>query len=147
NALATMERQKAGTGKALLMTLPGMDEPTAECILDWLDTDEESRENGAENDYYTSLSPGYACKNGPLDTIEELLKVRYVTPQLLFGSDSNRNGIIDANEQGRTQFASGSGMDPEMDRGWAAYLTIHAKESNVQPDGTMKIDLNMSDLG
>jgi hypothetical protein len=49
--------------------------------------------NGAEIETYSAL--GYACKNGPPDTIEELLLVRGVTPDLLFGADMNRNGVID----------------------------------------------------
>src|SRR5262249_14263324 len=109
NALAQFEKQKPGAGKTLLMALPGMDDATADAILDWLDTDETPRENGAESDYYSGLSPPYACKNGPIDTIEELLKVKGVTPQLLFGGDSNRNGMIDAAEDGRWQIAEGAG--------------------------------------
>ena len=46
--------------------------------------------NGAESDYYGSLSPPYAPRNGPPVTIEELLLVRGVTPQLLFGLDAAR---------------------------------------------------------
>ena len=34
-----------------------------------------------------SLDPPYNAKNGPLDSIEELLFVQGVTPQLLFGND------------------------------------------------------------
>jgi hypothetical protein len=40
NELAQMEKQKPGSGKALLMTLPGMDDPTSDAILDWVKTDE-----------------------------------------------------------------------------------------------------------
>src|SRR5262249_21214623 len=80
NALAVMEKQKPGLGKQMLMTLPGMDDSIADAILDWLDSDDTPRENGAEVDYYSSLSPPYAPKNGPIETLEELLKVRGVTP-------------------------------------------------------------------
>ncbi len=73
--------------------------------------------------------------------------MRGVTPDLLFGADTNRNGFIDPSEEGNSQIAEGSGTDPEMNRGWAAYLTLHAKEANVQPDGiTPKINLNTNDL-
>ena len=146
NALAQMEKQKAGTGKQMLMVLPGMDDSIADAILDWLDADSDTRDNGAEADYYAGLSPPYAPKNGPLDTIEELLLVRGVTPQLLFGADANRNGFIDAGEQNLPQIADGTNADPETNRGWAAYLTLYSKEANLQPDDTLKFDLNMSDL-
>jgi general secretion pathway protein K len=54
-------------------------------ILDWIDPDDFRRINGAENDYYQSLKEPYNCKNGPLDSIEELLLVRGVTPELFYG--------------------------------------------------------------
>ena len=146
NALAALEQQKPGVGKQLLMALPGMDDATSDAILDWLDADDDPRPNGAESSYYSGLNPPYMPKNGPLDTIEELLLVRGVTPQLLFGADANRNGFIDAGEQNLPQIADSANADPETNRGWAAYLTLYGKESNLQPDDTLKFDLNSSDL-
>jgi hypothetical protein len=69
----------------------------ADAILDWLDDDDEPREFGAEANT-TRRWPPYAPKNGPLETVEELLLVRGVTPQLLFGCDVNRNGMVDPDE-------------------------------------------------
>jgi general secretion pathway protein K len=54
-------------------------------ILDWRDPDDFSRLNGAENDYYQSLKEPYNCKNGNLDSVEELLLVRGVTRELFYG--------------------------------------------------------------
>jgi general secretion pathway protein K len=51
-------------------------------ILDWRDKDDFHRLNGAENTYYKSLADPYGCKNGPFDSVEELLLVRGVTPEL-----------------------------------------------------------------
>lgn len=56
-------------------------------ILDWIDKDDRHRVNGAESDYYEGLSPAYSAKNGPLDSMEELLKVRGITPELFYGSE------------------------------------------------------------
>ena len=55
-------------------------------IMDWRDPDDLHRVNGAENDYYLSLPQPYTARNGPFDTIEELLWVRGVSPELYFGS-------------------------------------------------------------
>jgi type II secretory pathway component PulK len=57
----------------------------ADSILDWIDGNDLHRLNGAESDYYESLSPPYRAKNGPLDRIEELLLVRGVTPEIFRG--------------------------------------------------------------
>ena len=59
-----------------------------DAIIDWLDYDDMDAEepDGAENDYYTSLENPYPCKNGPMDTIEELLLIKGITPELYFGN-------------------------------------------------------------
>ena len=54
-------------------------------ILDWRDPDDFHRMNGAENDYYRSLPEPYDCKNGDFDSVEELLLVRGMTPELFYG--------------------------------------------------------------
>ncbi|MDX1946337.1 MAG: type II secretion system protein GspK [Pirellulaceae bacterium] len=144
NTLLACEAQAEGTGRQLLMALPGMTEDVADAILDWLDGDDEPREFGAEIDFYSGLSPAYAPKNGPLETVEELLLVRGVTPALLFGADVNRNGQLDTNET--TEEGSGGSTDPASFRGWSAYLTLYSLEWNVNPDGKPRIFLNNMDL-
>jgi general secretion pathway protein K len=54
-------------------------------IMDWRDQDDLHRTNGAENDYYQSLVPAYTAKNGPFDSIEDLLWVKGVTANLYYG--------------------------------------------------------------
>ncbi len=98
NALLLLDKAQKNAGRDLLMGLPGMTEDIADAILDWIDEDDDPRDFGAESDYYMGLDPPYAAKNGPLDTVEELLLVRDITPELLFGADTNRNGTIDPNE-------------------------------------------------
>lgn len=56
-------------------------------ILDWIDQDNLLHVNGAESDYYQGLSPAYYAKNGPLDSVEELLRIKGVTPELFYGSE------------------------------------------------------------
>jgi general secretion pathway protein K len=60
-------------------------------ILDWRDPDDFHRVNGAENDYYQSLKEPYNCKNGNLDSVEELLLVRGVTPDLFYGRKGTKS--------------------------------------------------------
>jgi len=63
-----------------------------DAILDWRDPDDLYRINGAENDYYQSLKEPYRSKNGDLDSIEELLLVRGVTPDLFYGRKRGNGG-------------------------------------------------------
>lgn len=62
-------------------------------VLDWMDDDILHRLNGAEDDYYQSLPNPYKAKNGPFDTVEELLLVKGVTPEILFGTKEQK-GLI-----------------------------------------------------
>ena len=54
-------------------------------IMDWRDPDDLHRINGAENEYYSIQSPSYSAKNGPLDSVEDLLWIRGMTAELFFG--------------------------------------------------------------
>jgi type II secretory pathway component PulK len=130
NALAKLNDQKAHD---VLMGLPGMTEEIANSILDWIDADDTPRSSGAENDYYSGLSPPYRCKNGPLDSPEEMLLIKGVTPPLFLGNDLNRNGILDPGED------DGTGV---VSQGWSAYLTVYSRELNLANDGTPRIYIN-----
>src|SRR5438034_1096194 len=136
NALLSID-STGTTAKTILMKLPNMTDEIADAILDWIDADDDIRDNGAENEYYSGLSPGYRCKNGPLDTLDELLLVRGVTPELLYGTDRNRNGMRDNSEE-----ADSTGQD----RGWSAYLTVYSRERNIDTNGNPRTYLNDKDL-
>ncbi len=146
NALITIENQMEGAGRDLLMAMPGMTIDTADAILDWLDEDDEVREYGAELEHYSGLDPPYAPKNGPLDSVEELLLVRGVLPELLFGLDVNRNNMVDVNELNGYLPPEVDNTQGEMDRGWSAYLTLWSMEANLDAQGQTRIFLNQDDV-
>lgn len=75
---------------AELLRITGVDmaerDMIADSILDWIDSNDEHYLNGAETDYYSALAHPYKAKNGPADTIEELLLVRGMTPEIFYGT-------------------------------------------------------------
>jgi general secretion pathway protein K len=60
--------------------------PIINCILDWIDPDDNPRMQGAESDYYQSLQPPYLAKNGPIDDLSEMLLIKNITPELYWGA-------------------------------------------------------------
>ncbi|MGH7823872.1 MAG: general secretion pathway protein GspK [Candidatus Binatia bacterium] len=90
-----INRVDDGTLRRVFVNL-GVEEPRRtiliDSILDWRDPDDLHRVNGAENDYYRSLTPSYTGKNGPFDTIEDLLWVRGMTSDLFYGERENESG-------------------------------------------------------
>ncbi len=142
-------------GRGLLMGLPNMTEQIADSILDWIDEDDQPREFGAENEYYQQLANPYDAANKNLESIEELLLVQGVTPELLYGLDQNRNGVLDPTEAS-SAIANGqanvsttgatSGSTSISQLGWAPYLTLYSKEKNVDLAGNPRININGQDL-
>lgn len=146
NTLPYAEAMLSMTGgdvRNILMTLPEMTEEIADSILDWLDADDEARDYGTESSYYQGLMPAYSAKNGPMDSLDEMLLINGITPQLLFGLDTNRNGILDPEEMIGTD---ASGVDAEMYLGWANYVTLYSNESNLTGEGLPRINVNADDL-
>jgi general secretion pathway protein K len=76
-----------------------------DAIVDWIDEDTVESEYGAESSYYKSLKKPYDCRNKPIQYIEELLLVKGITPELLFGSPGAR--------------------------GLADYLTVYSKDGKI----------------
>lgn len=129
------------TGQTLhdmLVKLPNMTEDIANSIVAWMGGSVGVQGGGAADDYYMQQKNPYRLKNGPIDSIDELLLVKGVTRTLLYGTDDNRNGFLDADNPNE---ARNNGFD----RGWSAYLTVYSREQNALPDGTPKIWLNNPD--
>jgi len=74
-------------------------------LMDWKDPDDLHRLNGAESDYYQSLPTPYNAKDARFDTVEELLLVKGVTPEILYGSKETK-GVVE-------------------------FLTVHAKNNRI----------------
>lgn len=70
----------------VLSRLEEMDPAAAASILDWIDEDDIPNPDGAENEYYASLPGGLACKNSPLESLEELAFVKGITAEVYFGT-------------------------------------------------------------
>jgi len=119
-----------------LLALPDMTPTIADCIVDWVDGNSSPRSMGAEESDYAGLAQPYHCKNGPINSLEELLLVKGVTPQLLFGSDRNRNGVQDPGEDDGGAFS----------RGWSEYLTCYGRDVNVDSTGMPRFNINDTNL-
>jgi type II secretory pathway component PulK len=133
NVNSLLKFDSSGTLGAQVLQALGIPSDTANSILDWVDSKSTTpRPGGAKDETYSPM--GYLCKNGPADTLEELLYVKGVTADLLFGTDLNRNGIIDPEEM--------NAGTPNL--GWQAFLTVYSREQNVDGTGAPRLYINSS---
>jgi competence ComEA-like helix-hairpin-helix protein len=123
-----------------LSKLDGMTPDVAAAILDWRDEDNQVTPGGAEAEYYTTLQPPCLPRNGPIQTVRELLMVRGVSPQLLFGMDTHQNGMLGSSDQEAQQ------TNPDIsDLGWATLLTVDSAVDNVSATGDERVNVQSAD--
>ncbi|MDY7034207.1 MAG: type II secretion system minor pseudopilin GspK [Thermodesulfobacteriota bacterium] len=75
-----------------LFELLEIDTDLIDSIRDWIDSDHDVRDNGAEDDYYLGLEDPYPCKDAPMSTVSELLLVKGITKEIFYGNE-DRKGI------------------------------------------------------
>jgi type II secretory pathway component PulK len=104
-----------------LYMLPGMTDEAAPAIIDWRGTG--SQPGGAKDDYYLSLADPYYCKQSPYETVEELLLVRGVPREMLYG-DGTAPPLGQQSVMGSSNRPLFS--DPTLSRGLFDLFTVHA---------------------
>ncbi|HLQ46738.1 MAG TPA: hypothetical protein VK137_18485, partial [Planctomycetaceae bacterium] len=139
-------KQQRKLARTRLLALPGMTRQTADAILDWMDSDDDPSEFGAETAYYAAQQPAYRPKQSRLECLDELLLVRGVTRELLYGEDANGNGVLDANENDGSRSDPPDNADGLLQRGWLDFMTMVSAECNLRPDGSAKINVNHPNL-
>lgn len=132
--------------KAVLMKLPRMTEEIADSIVDWRDSDGNPGAAGAEDSYYLALDPPYRCKNQPFETLEELLMVRGMTPEIFYGEDVNLNGRLDDNENDGDDSYPPDNKDGKLDPGLWPLVTAWSVDKNLTSDGDPRVNINASQI-
>ena len=125
-----------------LQKLPGMTAELAASIIDWRDTDSDVSTGGAEDEYYLLQPTPYHCKNAPLETVSEILLIKGASEDLLYGEDTNLNGILDPQENDGDVSEPPDNADGKLDRGFYDYVTVYSTEANVDSEGNTRINVS-----
>ena len=128
--------------RRVLEKLPGMDGRRADALLDYVDRGDETRDDGAEQEYYDELRVPYRIRNGLPTTLDELLLVRGFDGSLLYGEDANRNRRLDAQEDDGMEIFPEDDSDGRLRTGLESYLTVWGIHRAIDHRGRLQIDLN-----
>lgn len=128
-----------------LTNIDRMTPEIAAAIQDWRGSGSTVTPGGANADYYMSLQPPYKPRNGLLETVRELLLVRGVTRELLFGKDTHQNGLLPAAGDGEDDSLSGDNSASDTDAGWAGILTTSSTDKNVNAGGQDRVNVQSAD--
>lgn len=127
---------------AMFEALPFMTPQFAAAIVDWRDADSDVTDSGAEDETYARLNPPYRCKNSNFESIEELRLVNGATLALLYGEDTNMNGILDPNEDDGDESYPADNQDGRLDPGLLEFVTVASREPNTNAGGTNRVDVS-----
>lgn len=83
---------------------------------------------------------------GRVDSVEELLGVPGIPPELLLGEDVNLNGRLDPNEDDGDENPPGDNRDGRLDHGIAQYFTVGSKDPDLTVDGKPRLDIHQTGL-
>jgi len=74
-----------------LFNVLGLKEDLVNPILDWLDSDDDERLDGAEKFYYQGLKEPYECANMPLLTIRQIFMIKGIRDIQHFGEGGEKS--------------------------------------------------------
>jgi hypothetical protein len=105
----------------------------ASSIFNWRSKVTSGNGLGATSADYEAMNPPYECKQALFETTEELLLIRGMTTDLLFGIDKNRDGVVDPDEMkaGGTTAAISVSSDSSSNRGIFPYLTAYGVKATT----------------
>jgi DNA uptake protein ComE-like DNA-binding protein len=99
----------------------------------------------SESDYYLSLKPPYKPRGAPFQTVRELLMVRGVTADLLYGRDRHQNGLLDDLAEDLHDPAKYQDTAAAADLGWADLFTVDSSVKNVNAAGQTRVNIQTAD--
>lgn len=120
----------------MLSTLPNMTQQIGANITAWR-SQNASTNGGVGSEYYQALQTPYRAKGAPFESVEELLMVKDVSVSLLYGNDTNRNGVVDASDQDPSLIADATAGAPSRNApgqrvaGLSEFVTVYSSERNT----------------
>jgi len=130
-----------------LQMLPNMTTQNVDCIVDWRTPGSAQSAEGAKDPIYLSGEDGrppYRCKNAPFETVEELLLVYSVTPELLWGEDFTRSGHVDQADTSILALTPGS---TTSNRGIFPFITVYGTKASTAPQSNTEEGSNSGGSG
>jgi len=127
-----------------LTRIYGMTPDIVAAINDWRDADNAVAPGGAEGEHYASLRPPYLPRNGPFQTVRELLMVRGITSDLLLGRSANQNSTGSMGES-LNEFAPPDNPADLVDTGWASIFTVDSSVENLNAAGEDRVNIQSAD--
>lgn len=121
------------------LPLPGMTAEFADMIVAWRTANGQNA--AAAETYYSQLTPGRHNKGALYETTDELRLVNGAMLDVIFGEDTNRNGVLDANEDDGEASAPRDDQNGQLLAGLLEYVTVYSSEPATSATGARRINV------
>ncbi|MSU48513.1 MAG: hypothetical protein EXS37_05370 [Opitutus sp.] len=128
--------------RAMLEALPGMTPELVDTIISW----RTRNQAGGGDTTYGRLDPPRLNKGGPFESVDELRLVYGATLEILFGEDTNRNGVLDENENDGDKSAPRDNSDGLIQPGILEYVTVYSRQPNTRANGSRRINISTTQV-
>lgn len=118
----------------ILQRLPGMTPDLADAIVEWRNPTDDGK--GGSGGITATV-----VKHGPFESIEELALVGGATRAILYGEDTNMNGVLDANEDDGDRSLPADNSDGKLDPGILEYVTAFSKEPTKTSEDSERVNI------
>jgi DNA uptake protein ComE-like DNA-binding protein len=121
------------------LPLPGMTAEFADTIVAWRSANGQNAAN-ADNTY-AQLDPARHNKGALYETVDEVRLVNGAMLDVILGEDTNRNGVLDPNEDDGEQSAPRDDQDGQLLAGLLEYVTVYTSQPATSPTGARRINV------
>ncbi|MEY4939400.1 MAG: hypothetical protein RIQ93_1135 [Verrucomicrobiota bacterium] len=121
------------------LPLPGMTPEFADAIVAWRSANSQNALI-AEN-YYSQLVPPRHNKGAAYESVDELRLINGAMLDLILGEDTNRNGVLDRNEDDGESSAPRDDQNGQLLAGLLEYVTIYTREPATSSSGNRRLNV------
>jgi DNA uptake protein ComE-like DNA-binding protein len=126
----------------MLQKLPNIPISAAASIVNWRGTTLSGDGQGATDGDYAQLPDPYHLKQSVFESTDELSLIIGITPDLLFGSDTNRNGVLDAGEQTASGVSAAINGGTGSNLGIFPFVSAWGRRTSAAASGAGLLDVN-----
>lgn len=121
------------------LPLPGMTPEFADAIVAWRSA--TSLNAAAADNYYSQLTPPRRNKGAAYESVDELRLINGAMLDVILGEDTNRNGILDANEDDGDASAPRDDQNGQLLAGLLEYVTVYSREPATSAAGSRRLNV------
>ncbi|MGD1029954.1 MAG: hypothetical protein ABSA05_02335 [Opitutaceae bacterium] len=123
------------------LPMVNMTDEFSQAIVAWR-TRQSQANSSAESNLYSSLDPPRLNKGAPYESTFELRLVYGATLDLLFGEDTNLNGVLDPNENDGDASPPHDNQDGMLQPGLFEYVTAFSNQPTTTHTGGARVNIS-----